>query len=79
MASSSFIIVSDYIYEILDDIEKGNCNEILDNAIAENKTYIVIESNITYIISKVSSQYSTNNSTVARILWIITKRKIIIR
>ena len=65
ITSSSYIIVSDYIYKILDDIEKGKFNEIFNNTIAENKTYTVIESNITYIISKVSSQYSTNYSTVS--------------
>ena len=65
MPSSSDIKVSDYIYEILDDIKNGKFNEIFDNAIAEKKTYDVIESNITYIISTVSSQYSTNYSTVA--------------
>ena len=65
ITSSSYIIVSDYIYKILDDIEKGKFNEIFNNTIAKNKTYTVIESNITYIISKVSSQYSTNYSTVS--------------
>ena len=37
MANLSYIIVSDYIYKILDDIEKGKFNEIFDNVIADNK------------------------------------------
>ena len=65
MTNSSDIIISDYIYEILDDIENGTFNGIFDNVINENKTYVATESNITYIISTVSSQYSTNYSTIA--------------
>ena len=56
--------ISDYVYNILDDIENGKLNDIFDEAIAENKTYNSSENNITYIISTVSSQYKTNFSTV---------------
>ena len=62
---STDIIESDYIYDILDDIENGEFDEIFDNAINENKTYNGTENNITYTISTISSQYSTNYSTVA--------------
>ena len=56
--------VSDYIYNILEDIEKGKFNDIFDKVISENKTYNATENNITYIISTVSSQYITDYSTV---------------
>ena len=55
---------SDYIYNILDDIEDGNFNDIFETVISENKTYNATENNKTYIISTVSSQYKTNYSTV---------------
>ena len=64
ITNSSDRIASDYIYEILEDIKNGKFNDIFENVIAENKTYDATESNITYIISTVSSQYSTNYSTV---------------
>ena len=62
---STDIVKSDYIYDILDDIENGEFNDIFDKAITENKTYNGTENNITYTISTVSSQYNTNYSTVA--------------
>ena len=62
--NESEIIRSNYIYDILDDIENGTFNEIFENVITENKTYDAKENNITYIISTVSSQYSTNYSYV---------------
>ena len=65
ITKSSDIIISNYIYDILDDIEDGKFNEIFDKVINENKTYDAKENNITYIISTVSSQYFTNYSTVA--------------
>ena len=63
--NSTDIVKSDYIYDILDDIENGEFNDIFDKAITENKTYNGTENNITYTISTVSSQYNTNYSTVA--------------
>ena len=65
ITNSSDRVESDYIYEILDDIKNEKFNEIFENVIAENKAYNATESNITYIISTVSSQYSTNYSTVS--------------
>ena len=59
------IIVSDYINEISEDIEKGEFNEIFDKVISENKTYNGTENNVTYTISTISKQYSTKYSTVA--------------
>ena len=55
ITNSSDRVESDYIYEILDDIKNEKFNEIFENVIAENKTYNATESNITYIISTVSS------------------------
>ena len=56
--------VSDYIYDILEDIENGKFNEIFNDTIEKNKTYNATENNITYIISTVSSQYNTTFSYV---------------
>jgi hypothetical protein len=56
--------MSDFIYDILDDIEEGKFNNIFNKAISENITYNATENNITYVISTVSSQYNTNYSTV---------------
>ena len=56
--------MSDFIYNILDDIEEGKFNNIFNKAISENITYNATENNITYVISTVSSQYNTNYSTV---------------
>ena len=56
--------ISDYIYNILEDIKEGKFNDIFDKVISENKTYNATENNITYIISTVSSQYITDYSTV---------------
>ena len=56
--------ISYFINDILDDIEKGKFNDIFNEIIAENKSTIKSENNATYIISTVSSQYSTNYSTV---------------
>ena len=36
---STDMIKSDFIYDILDDIENGEFNDIFDKAITENKTY----------------------------------------
>ena len=55
---------NEYINHILDQIEKGYFEEIFTKAVKENETYIQEENNITYQISTVSSQYSTNYSTV---------------
>ena len=55
---------SEYIYHILDQIEKGYFEDIFSSAVEENETFIQKENNITYQISTVSSQYSTNLSTV---------------
>ena len=57
-------IVSNFIYNILDDIENGEFNDIFNKTIEENKTTTKTENNITYHISTVSSQYSTNYSIV---------------
>ena len=56
---------SAYIYHILDQIEKGYFKEIFTSAIEEDKVYIEIEYNTTFQISTVSSQYSTNLSTIS--------------
>ena len=55
-------MVSDFIYDILDDIENGKFNDIFKRAIEVNKTFTESEKNVTYHISTVSSQYSTNYS-----------------
>ena len=47
--------MSDFIYNILDDIEEGKFNNIFNKAISENITYNATENNITYVISTVSS------------------------
>ena len=52
------------IFHILDQIENGNCSDIFTSAIEEEKNFIQSKNNITYQISTVSSQYSTNLSTV---------------
>ena len=65
MTNSTGIQVSEFIYDILDDIEKGKFNDIFNETIAENKTTTKSENNVTYQISTVSSQYSSNYSTVA--------------
>ena len=57
-------IVSNFTYDILDDIENGKFNGIFNKTIEENKTITKTENNITYHISTVSSQYSTNYSIV---------------
>ena len=64
ITNSKDIIVSDFIYGILEEIEKGEFNDIFNRTIAENKTTIKSENNVTYEISTVLSQYSTNYSTV---------------
>ena len=56
--------VSIFINDILDDIDKGKFNDIFNETIAENKSIIKSENNATYIISTVSSQNSTNYSTI---------------
>ena len=65
ITNSSEKIVSDFIYDILDDIENGKFNDIFNEIIAENKTINKSENNVTYQISTVSSQYKSNLSTVA--------------
>ena len=56
--------VSTFINDILDDIDNGKFNDIFNETIAENKSIIKTENNASYIISTVSSQYSTNYTTV---------------
>ena len=65
ITDSSDIVVSDFIYDILDDIEDGKFNDIFNEIIAENTTINKSENNVTYQISTVSSQYISNLSTVA--------------
>ena len=65
ITDSSDIFVSDFIYDILDDIEDGKFNDIFNQIIAENTTINKSENNVTYQISTVSSQYTSNLSTVA--------------
>ena len=65
ITNSSDKILSDFIYDILDDIENGKFNGIFNEIIAENKTINKSENNVTYQISTVSSQYTSNLSTVA--------------
>ena len=57
--------IPEYIFHILDQIENGKFSEIFTMAIEENKTFTQYENNITYQISTVSSQYSTNLSTIS--------------
>ena len=64
ITKSKNLTVSDFIYDILDDIEKGEFNDIFYRTIEENKTITKSENNVTYQISTVSSQYSTNYSIV---------------
>ena len=54
----------EYTYHIIDQIEKGYFEDIFEDAVEENKTFERKEENVTYQISTVSSQYSTNTSTV---------------
>ena len=54
----------EYTYHIIDQIEKGYFEDIFESAIEENETFVQTEKNVTYQISTVSSQYSTNTSTV---------------
>ena len=65
ITDSSDKIVSDFIYNILDDIEDGKFNDIFNEIIAGNKTISKSENNVTYQISTVSSQYKSNLSSVA--------------
>ena len=64
ITNSTDKVKSNFIYDILDDIENGEFNDVFNEAITENKTYNGTENNITYTISTVSSQYLTNYSTV---------------
>ena len=62
--NSKNIIVSDFVYDIIDDIEKGEFNNIFNMTITEDKSTSKSENNVTYQISTVSSQYSTHYSIV---------------
>ena len=54
----------EYTYHIIDQIENGYFEDIFEDAVEENKTFERTENNVTYQISTVSSQYTTNTSTV---------------
>ena len=56
---------TDYINYILDQIQKGNLNDLFNKTIEEGENFINKDNNITYQISTISSQYSTNLSKVS--------------
>ena len=56
---------TDYIYHIISQIEEGIFKELFNRTIEQETNFIQLDNNITYQISTVSSQYSTNLSKVS--------------